>query len=56
MMILKLQKKYQEFLKKIIIKDRLKNKKILKKEVFISKPPVESYKLSEDQKRIRKRW
>ena len=27
-----------------------------KKEGFISKPPVESYELSEDQKRIRKKW
>ena len=28
----------------------------LKKEGFISKSPVESYELSEDQKRIRKKW
>ena len=31
-------------------------RKFLKKEGFISKPPVESYELSEDQKRIRKKW
>ena len=31
-------------------------RKLLKKEGFISKPPVESYELSEDQKRIRKKW
>ena len=31
-------------------------RKFLKKEGFISKPPVESYELSEVQKRIRKKW
>ena len=31
-------------------------RKSLKKEGFISNPPVEYYELSEDQKRIRKIW
>ena len=31
-------------------------RKFLKNERFISKPPVESYELSENLKRIRKKW
>ena len=31
-------------------------RKFIKKEGFLSKPPVESYELSKDQKRIRKKW
>ena len=31
-------------------------RKFLKNEWFISKPPVESYELSENLKRIRKKW
>ena len=31
-------------------------RKFLKKEGFISNPPVEYYELSKDQKRIRKKW
>ena len=39
-----------ELLKKIKKKESSKTiRKLLKKEGFISKPPVETYKLSEDQ-------
>ena len=54
MMILKPQKKYQKFLKNNYKESPQTIWKLLKKEGTISKPPVESYELSEDQKRIRK--
>ena len=56
MMILKLQKKYQKILKEKKFKGSPKTiRKFLKKEGFISKPPVESYELSEGQKLARKK-
>ena len=54
MMILKLQKKYKKFLKKITKGLPKTIRKFIKKEGFIPKPPVETFEFSEDQKRIRK--
>ena len=56
MMILKLRKKYQKFRKKNNKGSPKTKRKFIKKEGFISKSPIESYELSNNQKRIRKKW